>query len=61
MLTKNVCDSFSYSESCIHTQTIVSTLLAPGWLYSGLMVSFPEALDKADINSRGHVRMTSWS
>ena len=27
--------------------------------YSGMMVSFPEASDKAAINSRGHVQMIS--
>ena len=47
MLTKNVCDSFSFSENCIHPQIIVSTKLLQQGDYSGLMVSFPEASDKA--------------
>ena len=55
MLTKNVCDSFSFSESCIHHQTIVSTKYLHQGDYSGLIVSFPEASDKAAIIKKSEV------
>ena len=50
MLKSNVCDIFSFSESCIHPLIIVSTyLLYQGDSYSGLKVNFSEASDKAAI------------
>ena len=52
MLTKNVFQSFSFAESCIHPQTILSTLLLHQCDYSGLMVSFPETSDKAAIKKQ---------
>ena len=48
MLKSNVCDILSYSESCSHPMTIVSTyLFHQGDSYSGLKVIFSEASDKA--------------
>ena len=50
MLKSNVCDILSFSESCIHPLTIVSTyLLDQGDSYSGHTVNFSEASDKAAI------------
>ena len=41
MLKSNVCDSLSFSESCIHHLTIVSTfLLQKGDSYSDLKSQF---------------------
>ena len=48
MLKSIVYDILSFSESCIHPLTIVSTyLLHKGDSYSGLKVNFSEASDKA--------------
>ena len=48
MLKSNVCDILSFSESCIHPLSIVSTyLLHQGDSYSGFNVKFSEASDKA--------------
>ena len=50
MLKSNVCDILSFSESCIHPLTIVSTyLLHQDDSYSGLKVNLSEASDKAAI------------
>ena len=50
MLKSNVRDFLSFSESCIHRLTIVSTyLLHQSDSYSGLKVNFSETSDKAAI------------
>ena len=45
MLTSNVCEILSFSESCIHPQTIVS--LPTSCTRATLIVNFSEASDKA--------------
>ena len=50
MLKSSICDIWSFSESCIHPLTIVSTyLFHQGESYSGLEVNFFEASDKATV------------
>ena len=50
MLKSNVCDIWSFSESCIYPVTIASTfLLHQGDSYSGLKFNLSEASDKAAI------------
>ena len=50
MLKYNVCDILSFSESCVHPLTIVSTyLLHQCDSYSDLKVSFSEASERAAI------------
>ena len=53
MLKSNVCDMLSFSGSCFHPLTIVSTyLLHQGDSFSGLKVSFSEASDKAAMKKK---------
>ena len=50
MLKSDVLDILSFSESCIHPMTIVSTyLLHKDDSYSGLEVNFSKASDKGVI------------
>ena len=57
MLKSNVYDILSFSESCSHPMTIMSTyILHQADSYSGLKVNFSEASDKAAIKSEPEVR-----